>query len=51
MKLQKKIDKDIFIIYYHIKYIIKDINIIAIRKHKFYNIKHTYVKFYISYYI
>ena len=49
--ITKKIDKDKFITYYHIKYIIKDINIIAIRKHQYYNSNHTYNKFYITYYI
>ena len=44
-EIYKKIDKDIYIIYY------KDINIKAIRYHNFYNNKYLYYKKYITYYI
>jgi len=49
--IYKKIDKDIYIIYYNIKFNIKDINIKAIRYHNFYNNKYLYYKKYITYYI
>ena len=42
----KKLDKHIYIIYYHKKYILKNI-----RHHKFYNSKYYYEKKYITYYI
>ena len=54
--IETKIDKYIYILYYHKKYIlkdknIKDKNIEAIRHHYFYNSKYYYYKYYISYYI
>ena len=45
--ITKKIDKDIYITYFHKKYI----NNKAIRIHYFYNSKHCYAKKYITYYI
>ena len=61
--ITKKIDKNIYITYYNIKYIIKNVNINAIRRHEicnskyiicyifFYNSKYYYYKKYITYYI
>ena len=45
-KIFKKIDKNIFIIYYYKKYCLK-----AIRHHELFNSKYIYFKKYISYYI
>jgi len=50
-KIIKKIDKDIYIKYYHIKYIINDVSMKAIRYHEVCNSKYTYLKKYITYYI
>ena len=49
--ITKKIDKDIYIIYYHKKNIIKDGYYKVIRRHKFYNSEKCYYKFYKTYYI
>ena len=47
----KKIDNNIYILYFYKKYIIKDNNIkaIRIRQHNFFNSKYYYIKYYNTY--
>jgi len=49
--IAKKIDINIYIKYYHIKYIINDVSLKAIRRHEFCDSKYNYSKIYITYYI
>jgi len=49
--ITKKIDNNIYIIYYYKKYIIKDGYYKAIKRHKFYNSKYYCYKYYNRYYI